>query len=85
MLPLPHETAMDQLAAAPPLRRSAALPAAWMLTVLVLVGSAAAVLIWRGQVTRAWPASAWILGKPDRVMPAPDLHAADHPEKKSAD
>jgi len=80
---LPHQTAMDQLAAAPPPRRSGALPAAWVLTVLILAGSAAAVVIWRGQVTRAWPASAWILGKADRVVPAQDLHPTSNPGKSA--
>ncbi len=82
-VPLPLETAMDQLAAAPPPRRSSALPAAWVLTVLVLVGSAAAMVIWRGQVTRAWPASAWILGKTDRVVPAQGLPATGNPAKSA--
>jgi len=85
--PMPPErpSAMDRLAAVPPPRPSTALRAAWVVTALVLAGSAAAALTWRGQVTRAWPESAWILGAAKRVpsSPAQDPHD-DKPQKSAA-
>jgi predicted Zn finger-like uncharacterized protein len=77
------DTAMDRLAAAAPARPSGALRAAWAVTVLALAGSAAAAFTWRSQVTQVWPASAWVLGVVDRVMPGtpPPLHAEVKPEK----
>jgi hypothetical protein len=64
-------TAMDRLAAAMPPRPSGALRAAWVATVLVLIGSAAAAVTWRDRVTRVWPASAWILGEAGQAIPGP--------------
>jgi hypothetical protein len=53
---------MDRLAATPaPATSSAGLTGAWVLTVLVLAGSAAAAVIWRDTVMQAWPPSALIL------------------------
>jgi predicted Zn finger-like uncharacterized protein len=69
-MPAAGETAMDRLAATTPRQPSGALRAAWALTVLVLVGSAAAAFTWRSHVTQVWPASAWVLGMVDRVVPA---------------
>jgi predicted Zn finger-like uncharacterized protein len=77
-MPAAGETAMDRLAATTPRQPSGALRAAWAATVLVLVGSAAAAFTWRSHVTQVWPASAWVLGMVDRVVPAQaqPLHAA---------
>jgi predicted Zn finger-like uncharacterized protein len=75
------QTAMDRLAAAPPPSPSAMLRAAWLVTVLLLAGSAASALIWRNHVTRMWPASAWLLGMVDRIAPAQPLHAGNKAEK----
>jgi predicted Zn finger-like uncharacterized protein len=59
---LPEITAMDRLAASPALLPSrAGLIAAWVLTVAVLAGAAAAVFGWRDTVVRAWPPSGRIL------------------------
>jgi predicted Zn finger-like uncharacterized protein len=76
--PAATQTAMDRLAATTPRQPSGALRAAWALTVLVLVGSAAAAFTWRSHVTQVWPASAWVLGMVDRVVPAQEqpLHVA---------
>jgi predicted Zn finger-like uncharacterized protein len=85
LVPPVGETAMDRLAAAAPPRPSAVLRAAWLLTVLVLAGSAASALIWRDHVTRIWPASAWLLGRVDRVaapaqpLPGDAKHADTRP------
>jgi hypothetical protein len=73
---------MDRLAAVAPPPASGGLKAAWVLTVLVLAGSAAAAMTWRDQVTRAWPATAWILGVADRAIPiaAQTAHTGVKPE-----
>ncbi|WP_428485090.1 zinc-ribbon domain-containing protein [Rhodopila sp.] len=67
-------TAMDRLAAARPAPASVALRAAWAATLVILIGSAAATVIWRGKVVQAWPPSAWILGAghPGQSVKQPD-------------
>jgi predicted Zn finger-like uncharacterized protein len=59
---LPPVTAMDRLAASPPpVASSSKLAAAWMLTLVVLVGAVTATVVWRQAAMRAWPPSALIL------------------------
>ncbi|HEY4172819.1 MAG TPA: zinc-ribbon domain-containing protein [Rhodopila sp.] len=69
---LPPVTAMDRLSASPsiPAAPPNLLPA-WVLTVLVLVGAAAATVIWRDAVIQAWPQSALILAPFGQPMPTP--------------
>ena len=60
--PLPSVTAMDRLAASPPpVASSSKLAAAWVLTLVVLVGAVTATMVWRQAAMRAWPPSALIL------------------------
>jgi predicted Zn finger-like uncharacterized protein len=55
-------TAMDRLAAVPePAPSRVALLGAWILSVLVLIGAAAAISAWRDPIDRAWPPLARIL------------------------
>jgi predicted Zn finger-like uncharacterized protein len=59
---LPSVTAMDRLAASPPPAAfSTKLAAAWVLTVVLLVGAVTATVVWRQAAMRAWPPSALIL------------------------
>jgi predicted Zn finger-like uncharacterized protein len=59
----PAMTAMDRLAATAPLpRRSIGLTAAWMATLVVLIGAIAATIVWREAAVRAWPPIGRILG-----------------------
>ena len=70
--PLPAVTAMDRLAAsqsAPP--SSPALLVAWILTLVLLVGTLAATVTWRGAIMQAWPQSALILAPFGQPAPAP--------------
>jgi hypothetical protein len=56
-------TAMDRLAATAPLpRRSIGLTAAWIATLVVLIGAIAATIVWREATVRAWPPIGRILG-----------------------
>ncbi len=60
---LPAITAMDRLVAGSRRpRASIALVAAWVLTLGVLGGGAAAVIVWRDSIVDSWPPSARILG-----------------------
>jgi hypothetical protein len=71
---------MERLAATPPAPpKPLALRAAWVVSVILLGGSAAAAVTWRGAVVRAWPASALILGHG-----IPDGGAASAPHAGSA-
>jgi predicted Zn finger-like uncharacterized protein len=74
--PLPQMTAMDRLAAAG-LRpaRSTRLVAAWILTLVILMATGAATIVWREPVVRAWPPSGRILGSADHMTPG----LAQHP------
>ena len=65
-------TAMDRLAATSVPRNSIGLRAAWVASVVLLVGSAAATVTWRGRIVQAWPASALVFG-------APRIHAVARP------
>ena len=70
--PLPPVTAMDRLSASPAMPPAPSnLLRAWILTLVVLVGAAAATVIWRDAVMRAWPQSALILAPFGQPMPAP--------------
>ena len=67
----PPMSAMDRLAASPPVPRSPpALLGAWVLTLVVLVGAVAATVTWRDVVMRAWPQSALILAPFGQSTPA---------------
>jgi predicted Zn finger-like uncharacterized protein len=60
--PLPPVTAMDRLSAAPAIPPSSpGLLAAWILTLVVLVGALAATVTWRDAIIRVWPQSALVL------------------------
>ena len=68
---IPAVSAMDRLAATAPSRTPrTGLMAAWVLTFVVLIGAAAATVIWREAVVRVWPASALVLGSADNGAPA---------------
>lgn len=70
--PLPAVTAMDRLAASPARPPSrAALIGAWIMTCVVLVGAVAAVVVWRADVTRAWPPIGRILPPTGDTIPQP--------------
>jgi predicted Zn finger-like uncharacterized protein len=59
---LPAVTAMDRLAASPPvLPASRALFGAWVLSVVVLLGAVIATVTWRDVIMQAWPPSALLL------------------------
>jgi hypothetical protein len=64
---------MDRLAAASTAAapRRTALMAAWLVTVLLLIGGTAATVTWRAAIMREWPPSSRILG----------LFGHDGPEK----
>ena len=70
--PLPRMTAMDRLAATG-LRptRSTRLVAAWILTLVILMAAAAATIVWREPVVRAWPPSGRVLGSAGSVCRRP--------------
>ena len=64
--PPPDAAPMEPLAASrsPPHSR-VGLMAAWVSTILVLVGAVAATIMWRQDIVRHWPPSSRILGLPD--------------------
>jgi hypothetical protein len=69
--PLPAVTAMDRLTASPAIPPSSpGLLAAWILTLVVLVGIVAATLTWRDAIIRAWPQSAFVLAPFGQPTPA---------------
>ena len=77
-------TAMDRLAAASAPRQSIGLRAAWVASVVLLIGSAAATVTWRGRIVQAWPASALVFGAPSvqlgaKPLPAPGRQTAEAP------
>ena len=63
--PAANVAAMNRLAPSRPSReRDVGLLAAWIASIVLLVAAATAVLVWRSDVVRAWPASARLLGSP---------------------
>ena len=61
----PANVAIGRLAPSRPARgRDVGLLAAWIASVVLLAGAATALLVWRSDVVRAWPASARLLGSP---------------------
>jgi hypothetical protein len=63
-LPPVRLTAMERLSSpAPPPARGVALILAWVATLAILIGAAAAVLIWREQIVQLWPPSVRLLGR----------------------
>jgi predicted Zn finger-like uncharacterized protein len=70
--PLPQITAMDRLAASPaPVPSRASLIGAWVLSVAVLVGAAAATVSYRHEIMGLWPSSGRILAPIDHMMSKP--------------
>ncbi|HEX4368717.1 MAG TPA: zinc-ribbon domain-containing protein [Rhodopila sp.] len=70
--PLPPVTAMDRLAASPAAAPSSpGLLAAWVLTLVLLVGMLAATVTWRSTIIRVWPQSALILAPFGQAEPPP--------------
>ena len=61
--PPPVVTAMDRLAQTAPVQSavSRALIGAWILAFVIMIGAATSVVVWRREVIRTWPASAFIL------------------------
>jgi predicted Zn finger-like uncharacterized protein len=79
---LPPVTAMDRLAASPaPGAPSSRLAAAWILTVIVLVGAVTATVIWRQAAMRAWPPSALILAPFGQIAFQPAQTAGNGPNE----
>lgn len=67
---LPSVTAMDRLAAAPPLRRrNRGLIAAWLATGIVLAAAVAAAFSWRTEIVRLWPPGGRILSASGQITP----------------
>jgi hypothetical protein len=63
---------MDRLAASPAAAPSSpGLLAAWVLTLVLLVGMLAATVTWRSTIIRVWPQSALILAPFGQAEPPP--------------
>lgn len=75
-------TAMDRLAPSRLHgRRDVGLVAAWIASVVLLVGAATATILCRSDVVRAWPASARLLGSPPVVVATPPHAPSGAPAK----
>ena len=69
---LPFISAMDRLtASAPPPRSHAGLIGAWILTCVVLAATAAATIVWRGDIIATWPPSSRILAPHGQTVAVP--------------
>ena len=69
-------------ASRPPPPPSVGLIAAWVSTIIVLVGAVSATIVWRQDIVRHWPPSSRILGLPDTPVAKTDPRSgASHDTK----